>query len=58
MRFSNNPFISRALRKTIIHRSEFKSNCNKYRTEGNWANYQKQKSLDVNLLRKAETEHF
>ena len=58
MRFSNNPFISRALRKTIIHRSKFKNNCNKYRTEGNWANYQKQKNLDVNLLRKAETEHF
>ena len=58
MRFSNNPFISRALRKTITHRSKFKNNCNKYRTEGNWANYQKQKNLDVNLLRKAKTEYF
>ena len=38
IRFNNNPFMSKALRKAIMHRSKFKNIYNKYRTEDNWAN--------------------
>ena len=38
MRFNNNPFMSKALRKAIMHRSKLKNVYNKYRSEDNWAN--------------------
>ena len=58
MRFNNNLFMSKALRKAIMHRSELKYIYNKCRTEGNWANYKKQRNFCVNLLRKTNTEYF
>ena len=58
MRFNNNPFISKTLRKAIMHRSKLKNIYNKYRTEDNWANYKKQRNFCVNLLRKTKTEYF
>ena len=61
MRFNNNPFMSKALRKAItiiMHRSKFKNIYNKYRTEDMWANYKKQRNFCVNLLRKSKTEYF
>ena len=57
MRFNNNLFMSKALRKAIMHRSKLKKH-NKYRTENIWANYKKQRKLCVNLLRKTKTEYF
>ena len=57
MRFNNNLFMSKALRKAIMHRSKLKKH-NKYRTENIWANYKKQRNLCVNLLRKTKTEYF
>ena len=56
IRFNNNSFMSRALRKAIMHRSKLKNIYNKYRTEDNWANYKKQRNFCVNLLRKTKTE--
>ena len=47
MGFNNNPFMSKALRKAIMHRSKLKTICNKYRTENNWANYKKQRNVRV-----------
>ena len=58
MRFNNNPFILKALRKAIMHRSKLKNIYNKYRTEDNSANYRKQRNFCVNLLRKNKTEYF
>ena len=58
MRFNNNPFMSKALRKAIMHRSKLKNIYNNYRTEDNWANYKKQRNFCVNLLRKTKTEYF
>ena len=57
MRFNNNLFMSKALRKAIMHRSKLKKH-NKQRTENIWANYKKQRNLCVNLLRKTKTEYF
>ena len=58
MRFNNNPFMSKALRKAIMHRSKLKNIHNNYRTEYNWANYKKQINFCVNLLCKTKTEYF
>ena len=58
MRFNNNPFMLKDLRKAVMHKSKFKNNYNKYRTEDNWANYKKKSSFCENLLRKAKTEYF
>ena len=58
MRFNNNPFMSKALRKAIMHRSKFKNIYNKCRTEDKWANYKKQRNFFVNLLRKTKAEYF
>ena len=58
MRFNNNLFMSKALRKAIMHRSKLKNIYNNYRTEDNWANYKKQRNFCVNLLRKTKTEYF
>ena len=44
-RFNNSPFMSKALRKAIMHRSKFKNIYNKYRTEDKWANYKKQRNF-------------
>ena len=41
LRFNNNPFMSKALRKAIMHRSKLKNIYNKKRTDVNCANYKK-----------------
>ena len=56
--FNNNHFISKALRKVIMHRSKLKNINNKYRTEDNWGNYKKQRDFCINLLHKTKTEYF
>ena len=56
MRCNNNPFMSKALVESIMHRSKFKNIYTKYRTEDNWANYKKQGNFGVNLL--LNTEYF
>ena len=43
LRFNNNPFMSKAVRKAIMHRSKLKNIYNKKRTDLNWANYKKQR---------------
>ena len=58
VRFNNNPFMSKAFREAIMHRSKLKNIHNKYRTENNWASYKKQRNFCVNLLRKTKTEYF
>ena len=58
MRFNNNPFILKALKKAITHRPKLKNIYNKYRTEDSWANYKKQRTFCVNVLSKTKTEYF
>ena len=58
MRFNNNLFMSKALRKAVMHRPKLKNIYNNSRTEGNWENYKKQRNVCVNLLRKTKTEYF
>ena len=51
MRFNNNSFMSKALRKAIMHRSKLKNIYDKYRTVDNWANYKRQRNSCVDILR-------
>ena len=57
LRFNNSPFMTKTLRKAIMHRSKLKNVYNKKRTNYNWANYKKQMNFCVNLLRKSETDY-
>ena len=57
LRYNNNPFMTKNLRKAIITRSKSKSLYNKKRTKQNWDNYKKKNSC-VNLLRKTKREYF
>ena len=58
LRFNNSPFMTKTLRKAIMHRSKLKNIYNKKRTNDNWANYKKQRNFCVNLLRKTKTDYF
>ena len=49
LRFNNSRFMTKTLRKTIMHRS--KSN-------DNWVNCKKQRNFSVNLLRKTKKDYF
>ena len=58
LRFNNNPFMSKAVRKAIMHRSKLKNIYNKKRTDVNWANYKKQRNFCVTVLRRTKKEYF
>ena len=57
-RFNNNPFMTKQLRKGIMHRSRLKNVFNKNRTPKNWDSYKKQRNFCVNLLRKTKKEYL
>ena len=57
-RFNNNPFMTRQLRKVIMHRSRFKNVFNKSRTPKTWDSCKKQRNFCVNLLRKTKRRGF
>ena len=58
LRFNNNPFMSKALRKAFMHRSKLKNIHYKKRTDVNWANYKKQPIFCVTLLQRTKEEYF
>ena len=56
--FNNSPFMTKTLRKTIMHRSRVKNIYIPKRNDKNWENYKKQINFCVELLRKTKTEYF
>ena len=58
LRFNHNPFMSKALCKSIMVRSKLKNKYNKNRTEENWDSYKKQRNFCLNLLRKTKKDYF
>ena len=58
IRFNNSPFMTKTLRKAIMHRSKLKNIYNKKRTDDSWANYKKQRNFCVNLLCKTKKDCF
>ena len=58
LRFNDNPFMTKVLRKAIMHRSKFKNIFHKTRAKEDWNNYKKQKNFCVNLLRNTKKDYF
>ena len=58
LRFNNSPFMTKTLRKSIMHRSKLKNIYNKKWTNDNWANYKKQRDFCVNLMHKTKFPEF
>ena len=58
LRFDNSPFMSKALRKAIMHRTKLKNIYNKQRTDVNWENNKKQRNFCVTLLRRIKNHYF
>ena len=56
-RFNNSPFMTKTLRKAIMHRSRLKNIYIRKRNDKNWEN-NKQRNFFVDLLRKTKTEYF
>ena len=57
-RFNNNPFMTKQLRKAIMHCSRLKNAFSKNRTHKTWDSYKKQRNFCVNLLTKTKKEYF
>ena len=58
LRFNDHPFMTKDLRKAIMHRSKLKNIHNKKRTTDTWDNYKKQRNFCVSLLRKTKQNFF
>ena len=58
LRFNNNAFMTKSLRKAIMLRSRLKNNLNKQRSDENWNNYKKQRNFCVKLLRQTKEKFF
>ena len=54
-KINNNPFMTKQLRKAIMHHSRLKNAFNKnHGTPKSWGSYKKQRNFCVNLLRKTK----
>ena len=58
LQFNNSPFMTKTLKKVIMHRSKLGNIYSKKQTNDYWANYKKQMNFYVNLLRKAKKGYF
>ena len=59
LRYNNNPFINKALRKaTITTRSRLKNKFNKNSSAKNWNSYKKQRIFCFKLLRQTKEKYF
>ena len=58
LRFNDNPFMTKALRKAIMHRSKLKNIFHKTRAKEDWNNYKKQRNFCVNLPLNTRKDYF
>ena len=58
LRHNNNSFMTKNLRKAIMHKSKFKNYFNKSRTRENWCNYKTRRNYCISLLRKKKQQYF
>ena len=57
LRSNDNPFMTKSLRKAIMHWSQFKNIYNKKANE-DWDKYKIQRNFCVNLLRNTKKDYF
>ena len=58
LRFNDKPFMTKALRKAVMHRSRLKNIFHKTRATEDWNDYKKQRNFCVNLLRNTRKDYF
>ena len=58
LRYNNNPFMNKALRKAIMTRSRLKNKFNKNSSAKNWNSYKKQRNFCLKLLRQTKEKYF
>ena len=58
VRANNGPFMTKALRKAIMLRTQLQNKYNKERTQSNLNTFRKQRNKCVKLLRKAKFEYY
>ena len=58
LRFNNDAFMAKSLRKAIMLRFRLKNNFNKQRSDEHWDNYKKQRNICVKLLRQTKEKCF
>ena len=58
LRFNNSPFMTKTLSKVIMHRYKLKNIHNKKQADDILANYKKQRTFCVSLLRKTKKDYF
>lgn len=58
LRANDSPFMTKILRKAIMHRSKLKNDYNKHMTESHHLAYKKQRNLCTGLLRKAKSTFY
>ena len=58
LRFKNNAFMNKSLKKAIMLWSRLKNNFNKQRSDENSDNYKKQRNFCVKLLRHTKEKYF
>ena len=54
IRFDNNVFVTKELRKEVMKRSKLRNKFNRNRNHGNWCNFKIQRNYCVKLLRKTK----
>ena len=57
IRFNNNVFMNKELRKEIMKRSKLRSKFNRNRNHENWCNFKFPRNYCVNLLRKTKKQY-
>ena len=58
LRYNNNPFMNKALRKAIMTRSRLKNKSNKNSSAKNWNSYKKQRNFCLKLLRQTKEKYY
>ena len=58
IRANDGKFMTKELRKAIMHRSKLKNKYNKNRTDDNWKKYKQQRNKCVTLLRRTKLHYY
>ena len=58
LRYNNNSFMNKALRKAIMTRSRLKNKFNKNSSANNWNSYKEQRNFCLKLLRQTKEKYF
>ena len=58
LRFNNNPFMNKVLRKAIMTRSRLKDKFNSNSSAKKWKSYKKQRNFCLKLLRQTKEKYF